>query len=129
MVGAARGEVDQIAAPAARDALERGDIDLVVDVREPGEFSSSHLPHAVNIPRGLLEIKADPSSPATDAQLSANQSARVLVYCTKNPNARSLLAAQTLRRMGYERAQVLDGGLNAWAESGLPVEGAQQPAA
>src|SRR5207248_4115232 len=102
---------------------------MILDVREPNEFRDSHLPEAVNIPRGLLEIRADPNSPAKDANLSTNQSARVLLYCTKSPSARSVLAAQTLGRMGYERAQVLEGGLNAWAESGLPVERPPQPPA
>jgi hypothetical protein len=45
---------------------------------------------------------------------------------SKNPSAHSLLAAQTLRRIGYEHAQVLEGGLNAWAACGLPGERAQQ---
>jgi rhodanese-related sulfurtransferase len=77
---------------------------------------------ALNIPRGLLEIRADPASPAHDAALTADRSARILVYCTKGPGARSLLAAQTLASMGYERVEVLGGGLVAWAEAGLPVE-------
>ena len=46
----------------------------------------------------------------------------MLVYCTKGPGARSLFAARTLMDMGYENVDVLAGGLNAWAEAGLPVE-------
>jgi 3-mercaptopyruvate sulfurtransferase SseA len=30
--------------------------------------------------------------------------------------------------MGYENVEVLSGGLMAWAEAGLPVEGETQPA-
>ncbi len=51
------------------------------------------------------------------------------MYCTKGPGARSLLAAQTLASMGYENVDVLGGGLIAWAEAGLPVEGDKQPVA
>ncbi len=50
------------------------------------------------------------------------------MYCTKGPGARSLLAAQTLKSMGYERVEVLGGGLVAWTEAGLPVEGETEPA-
>jgi rhodanese-related sulfurtransferase len=102
--------------------------DMIIDVREPHEYRESHVPEAVNIPRGLLELRADPNSPVRDEDLSADQSARILVYCTKGPGARSLLAAQTLTSMGYERVEVLDGGLIAWTEAGLPVEGEPQPA-
>jgi rhodanese-related sulfurtransferase len=128
MVAAARAEATEISPAQAAEADNRGDLGLIVDVREPGEYKERHVPRAVNIPRGLLEIRADPASPAADAALSAERSARILVYCTKGPGARSLLAAQTLGSMGYERVEVLGGGLNAWAEAGLPVEGEGQPA-
>ncbi|MCI5147190.1 MAG: rhodanese-like domain-containing protein, partial [Candidatus Electrothrix sp. AR3] len=37
--------------------FEKKDYDLIVDVREPDEYASGHLPGAINIPRGLLEFK------------------------------------------------------------------------
>jgi rhodanese-related sulfurtransferase len=127
MIATARAEAREIPPAQACGALDRGRIDLVLDVREPEEYEDGHVPEAVNIPRGLLEIRADPTSPARDPELSAGRFARILVYCTKHPSARSLLAAQTLSRMGYARVEVLGGGLNAWAESGLPIESEQRP--
>ncbi len=126
MVATARAEAREISPAAAAHAHNQFEIYLIVDVREPNEYDEDHIPDAVNIPRGLLEIRADPSSPSADAALSAAQSARILVYCTKGPGARSLLAAQTLSSMGYEHVEVLGGGLNAWVEAGLPVEGESQ---
>jgi len=128
MVAAARAEAHQVAPAQAAQAHNSARLDLVVDVREPDEFEQGHLPGAINIPRGLLEIRADPASPATDPVLSSDLARQILVYCTKGPGARSLLAAQTLASMGYEHVSVLGGGLNAWAEAGLPVEAEPQPA-
>ena len=128
MLANARSEAREISPAGAAEADNRAELDLIVDVREPAEYREGHVPRAINIPRGLLELRADPASPAADASLSADRSARILVYCTKGPGARSLLAAQTLRSMGYERVEVLGGGLMAWAEAGLPVEGETQPA-
>jgi len=122
MIAAARSVANEVPPDAAREALDSGAVKFVVDVREPEEFREGHVPDAVNIPRGLLEIRADPASPSADASLSAERSARVLVYCTKGPGARSLFAARTLMDMGYENVDVLAGGMNAWAEAGLPVE-------
>ena len=122
MIAAARSVANEVPPDAAREALDEGAVKLVVDVRELEEFREGHVPDAVNIPRGLLEIRADPASPAADPSLSAERSARVLVYCTEGPGARSLFAARTLMDMGYENVDVLAGGLNAWAEAGLPVE-------
>jgi rhodanese-related sulfurtransferase len=122
MVAAARSQAHEISPAEAARADNRAELTMIIDVREPGEYRDSRLPHAINIPRGLLELRADPASPVANATLSADPSIRILVYCTKGPGARSLLAAQTLRSMGYERVDVLGGGLQAWAEAGLPVE-------
>jgi rhodanese-related sulfurtransferase len=128
MIASARSRAREISPAQAADAENHGELELIIDVREPAEYRESHVPRAINIPRGLLELRADPASPAADAALSADRSARILVYCTKGPGARSLLAAQTLTDMGYEQVDVLGGGLMAWAEAGLPVEDASQPA-
>jgi rhodanese-related sulfurtransferase len=124
MVARARATAREISTADARDAVVAGDFAVVVDVREPGEFGELHISGATCIPRGLLELRADPASPSADAALAGSQSARVLVYCTKAPGARSLLAAETLAAMGFEQVEVLAGGLNAWSEAGLPVDGA-----
>ena len=128
MVSTARSQAREISAAQAAEADNRSELALIVDVREPGEYAHTHVPQAINIPRGLLELRADPASPAADAALTADRTARILVYCAKGPGARSLLAAQTLNSMGYEHVEVLGGGLNAWVDSGLPVEGEGQPA-
>jgi rhodanese-related sulfurtransferase len=126
MVANARAEAREISPAQAAEADNHSELSLIVDVREPGEYKDSHVPRAINIPRGLLEIRADPASPSAHAALSADQSGRILVYCTMAPGARSLLAAQTLSSMGYEDVEVLSGGLNAWVEAGLPIEGEAQ---
>jgi rhodanese-related sulfurtransferase len=128
MVGAARASAHEVSTADDSRALTGAARALVLDVREPGEFAAVHLPGAINVPRRLLELRADPSSPVDDERLSADQAQHVLVYCTKGPGARSLLAGQTLASMGYTDVEVGAGGLNAWSEAGLPVGGAQEQA-
>ena len=128
MIASARSGAHEVPPAEAADALNRGAMHLVVDVREPAEFSQGHVPDAVNIPRGVLEMRADPGSPVADSALTDLQSERILVYCTKGPGFRSLVSAQTLASMGYENVEVLAGGLIAWDEAGLPVEREQAPA-
>jgi rhodanese-related sulfurtransferase len=128
MVGVARFQMRELSPAQAAEASNRGQLDLIVDVREPAEYEEGHVPRAINIPRGLLELRADPASPGADADLSADRSARIVVYCTRGPGARSLFAAQTLTSMGYDNVEVLGGGLMAWAEAGLPIESEIEPA-
>jgi rhodanese-related sulfurtransferase len=120
MIATARSEACEIS--PAEVGAEDGAPDLIIDVREAGEFQKGHLPRSTNIPRGMIELRADPASPVASTALVADTSVRILLYCTKSPSARSLLAAQTLQSMGYDNVEVLDGGLVAWTEAGLPVE-------
>jgi len=122
MIAAAREEAREVPPAEASEAAGRGALQLIIDVREPKEFGDGHVPDAVNIPRGVLELRADPASPVADSALTGARSARILVYCTKGPGFRSLLSAQTLMQMGYENVEVLAGGLAAWDEAGLAVE-------
>ena len=128
MVARARSSATEIAPDAAAAAFRAGDIELIVDVREPAEFAESHLADAVCIPRGVLELRADPTAPVSDPALTSARTERILVYCTQGPGARSLLSAQTLSAMGYEHVEVLAGGLTAWSEAGLPIRGQAIPA-
>jgi rhodanese-related sulfurtransferase len=118
----AKASVEEVSVQEAHDGLESGTVDMVIDVRERHEWEKGHLPDAVNVPRGILELRADPESPVTDPALSGNKDARVIVYCTKSPSARSVLAAQTLGRMGYSNVAALRGGLEEWRAEGLPSE-------
>lgn len=127
MLATARAQTREITPTQAAEAENHRELGLIIDVREPNEYQDAHLPRALNIPRGVLELRADPASPGADATLSADRSARIVLYCTKGPSARSVLAAQTLTSMGYEHVEVLGGGLIAWAEAGLPVEGDSAP--
>ena len=129
MVADARSQAREISPTEASEAQDRAELALIVDVREPPEYRERHIPDSVNIPRGLLELRADPASPVADASLSADRSGRILVYCTKGPGARSLLAAQTLASMGYDNVEVLGGGLVGWTEAGLPTESVGEPVA
>lgn len=81
-------------------------VDVVLDVRSRLEFWLGHLDGAVNLPVDALEEKL-PARP------EITKDARILVYCASG--ARSAVAAQTLKRLGYRR--VTDGGGLATASS------------
>jgi rhodanese-related sulfurtransferase len=122
MVQEALASIEAVSARDVRDSLDSGQVDLVVDVREPKEWEGGHVPGAINVPRGMLELRADPESPATDPTLSADKDARVIVYCLKAPGARSVLAARTLGSMGYSNVAAMRGGFEEWQAEGLPAE-------
>jgi rhodanese-related sulfurtransferase len=122
MVAEAKREVQvfSVAEADARTGTHEGQ-PLVIDVREPEEYRAGHLPGALNLPRGLLELKADPKSPGFDPRLQ-DRSRQLITYCTGGIGARSAMAAQTFKRMGFSDVGWLDGGLTAWGGAGKPVE-------
>jgi glyoxylase-like metal-dependent hydrolase (beta-lactamase superfamily II)/rhodanese-related sulfurtransferase len=92
--------------------VAEADPELVfLDVREKDAFEAGHLPGALNLPRGQLELRIDKVLP--------DPSVRILTYC--QIGRVSTLAAATLRQMGYTRTVALDGGYDQWANAGHPV--------
>jgi rhodanese-related sulfurtransferase len=116
-----QGSVAQVSPGEVDNELKKGGA-LVLDVREPDEFAGGHLPGAINIPRGVLEMKADPRVPVADPRLSGSQDGRVVVYCGQAPGFRALSAASTLSKMGYANVVAMPGGTSGWQEAGLPLE-------
>jgi molybdopterin/thiamine biosynthesis adenylyltransferase/rhodanese-related sulfurtransferase len=85
---------------------------IVIDVREQHEWDAGHIPNTVHIPRGMLEARI--------ASVVPDQTRPVVLSCLSG--ARSLLAAQTLRALGYTNVANFAGSFQAWHRAGLPVE-------
>ena len=93
--------------------VEAAENDLIVlDVREREAFESGHIPAAQLLPRGQLELRVNDDLP--------DPTRRILVYCEFGRI--SMLAAATLREIGFQRAVALDGGMKAWREAVYPIE-------
>lgn len=120
LVADARSRVAAISPPEAQDGASKGG--LILDVREPAELETDgRIAGALHVPRGILESRADASSQTAEARLTGiRTSGRVHVLCASG--GRAALAADTLRRMGYD-ADLIEGGLDGWKSAGLPVEG------
>lgn len=85
---------------------------VVVDVREPAEFRSGHIPNARNVPLGQLAEKTK--------DLDKLKAKPVLLSC--QTGARSAQAASALTRAGFAEVYNLGGGLNAWQQANMPLE-------
>jgi rhodanese-related sulfurtransferase len=94
---------------------------VVIDVREPAEFETGHIPGSINIPRGVLEFQVD-AHPAvanvSDPALSHKERPIVLVCRT---GGRAALSALSLQRLGFGDVRSITGGVLAWSEAGLPL--------
>ena len=80
----------------------------LIDVRNPSEYESYHLPEALNIP--LDAILADEFAAYFDQDIKMN-----ILY--SNGTVAAQQAWMILRQLGYANNYVLQGGLNYWAEA------------
>lgn len=85
----------------------------VIDVRTAGEFDSVHVPQARNVPLDSLEPTALLSTGVT------RPGQPVYLLCQSGGRARR--AAEKFSIAGIENAVVVEGGMQAWIEAGLPV--------
>jgi rhodanese-related sulfurtransferase len=98
--------------PAAAVQLINREKAVVVDVCETNEFAAGHVTGAKNIPLSELEAKLVASV--------KNKTLPLILVC--QTGARSGRALAIAKKLGYEQAQSLGGGLGAWRAANLPVE-------
>lgn len=85
---------------------------LVVDTRPAADRrAEGELPGAVVIERNVLEWRLDPTSPDRIPEADDHER-RIIVVC--NEGYASVLAAESLRRLGLSNATDLEGGYRAW---------------
>jgi len=84
---------------------------VLIDVSEPAEFASAHAAGSRSVPLKALE---------TSNNLPKNKALPLVIVCPSG--TRSVRAAATLKKLGFENPQVLAGGLAAWREANMPLE-------
>jgi molybdopterin/thiamine biosynthesis adenylyltransferase/rhodanese-related sulfurtransferase len=105
----ARAVVREVAPEALAARLRTEGAPVLLDVREPDETTEGHLPGALLLPRGNLEL---------GIERLVGQDREIVVYCASG--VRSMLAARTLLDLGYARVASLAGGFGRWSDLGLP---------
>lgn len=90
---------------------------VLLDVREPEEFSSGFIPigTVLTIPRGKLEFMA-----IEKLAKVYGQDAKIITYCLKGP--RGSLAAMQLKKLGFTNVSNLKGGILEWINSGKTIK-------
>ncbi len=94
---------------SARKEIDAGA--KLIDVREQHEWDESHIDSAVHVPMGELVERLDEVAPDT--------SERLLLYC-RTDNRSAKMAAE-LASLGYDDLVVVEGGIVAWEDAGLPT--------
>ena len=93
-----------------QQALDKGTKTMVIDVRSPQEFSTGHIPGAVNIPADELAAQLEKMKVSRDTVL--------VTMC--DHGGRSSQAAVQLQKLGYRTASFCT--LESWKKCGYKIE-------
>ena len=110
LVSEAKKNITEISLQDAAAKLKSGD-GVIVDVREKDEWDEGHIPGAIHLSRGTIELDIEEKVPDTNA----------MIICHCGGGGRSALAAESLQKMGYKNVRNMAGGLKAWKAAGLPT--------
>jgi rhodanese-related sulfurtransferase len=110
LVAEAKKNITEISPQDAAAKLKSGEA-IIADVREKDEWDEEHIPGAMHMSRGTIELDIEEKVPDTNTT----------IICHCGGGGRSALAAQNLQKMGYKKVRSMAGGFKAWKAAGLPT--------
>jgi rhodanese-related sulfurtransferase len=110
LVADAKNNITEISPQDAAAKLKSGEA-VMIDVRDKDEWDEGHIPDAMHLSRGTVELDIE--------EKVADLNAMVICHC--GGGGRSALAAESLQKMGYKNVRSMAGGFKAWKAAGLPA--------
>ena len=112
LVNDAKTRIKEIDIEGYKKIVASGEKHILVDTREESEWNAGHAKGALHLSKGVIERDVEAKAP--------DKSTKLVLYC--GGGFRSALAADNLKKMGYQDVISLDGGWRALQSSGLPLE-------
>jgi rhodanese-related sulfurtransferase len=109
LVAEAKKNITEISPQDVAAKFQSGEA-TIVDVREKDEWDEEHIPGAIHMSRGTIELDIEEKVPDPNA----------MIVCHCGGGGRSALAAESLKNMGYKNVRSMAGGFKAWKGAGLP---------
>jgi phage shock protein E len=110
LVAEAKKTIIEIALQDAAAKLRSGEA-VVVDVRDKDEWDEGHIPGAMHMSRGTIELDIEEKVPDPNA----------IIICHCGGGGRGALATESLQKMGYKNVRNMSGGFKAWKAASLPT--------
>src|SRR5579864_554446 len=111
IVDDAKTRVRETTVDKVKAKIDRGEKFVLVDVREESEFAKDHLPGAIHLGKGVIERDIEERVPDLNTEM--------VLYC--GGGFRSALAADNLKKMGYNFFFQAEDGIRDWREKGYPL--------
>src|SRR5919197_5757777 len=110
LVAEAKKSSNEITPQDASVKLKSGEA-IIADVREKDEWDEEHIPGAIHMSRGTIELDIEEKVPDTNTT----------IICHCGGGGRGALATESLKKMGYKNVRNMAGGFKAWKAADLPT--------
>ena len=110
LVAEAKQNITEISPQDAAAKSKSGEA-LIVDVRDKDEWDEGHIPGAMHMSRGTIELDIEGKVPDPNA----------MIICHCGGGGRGALATESLQKMGYKNVRNMSGGFKAWKAASLPI--------
>src|SRR5437588_12808460 len=110
LVAEAKKNIREISPTEAAAKLKSGEA-VIFDVREKDEWDEEHIPGAIHLSRGTIELDIEEKIPDPNA----------MIICHCGGGGRGALATESLQKMGYKNVRNMTGGFKAWKAASLPM--------
>jgi len=108
LVAEAKKNITETSPADAAAKLNSGEA-VIVDVREKDEWDEQHIPDAIHLSRGTIELDIEEKVPDPNA----------MIICHCGGGGRGALATDSLQKMGYKNVRSMAGGFKAWKAARL----------
>ena len=99
-----------IANTEALKSIIKSDNATLIDVRQPSEYSSGHIPNSINIPLQTLTANLD----------KIPDDRPVILYCATG--YRTAMGVMTLQMLGHTNVRAFPPSVQGWKAAGEPLE-------
>jgi len=110
LVSDAKKNITEISPQDAASKSRRSEA-VIIDVRDKDEWDEEHIPDAIHLSRGTIELEIE--------EKVSDPNAVIICHC--GGGGRSALAAESLQKMGFKNVRSMAGGFKAWKAAGLPM--------
>lgn len=109
MLATVKAGIQEVTVHEVNDQLKNKNENFtLIDIRERDEWDEGHLPGALFLPRGFLEVKVE--------QMVSDKDTSIILYCAGG--VRSALSTKSLTELGYKNVVSMAGGYGEWKNNG-----------
>ena len=111
LVNESKKQIKELSIAQSAELIKDHPDTIIFDVRETHEYEQGHLPNAIHLSKGVIELNIVNAVP--------DNTKTILLYC--GSGSRSALAAHNVQKMGYRNVISMDGGFRGWVQAEMKV--------